>query len=135
MIEGIHEEGEVYDEINVVPMLDLAYVLLVIFIILTTVTVQGIQVDVPKASAETSLAEPRTKSITVTEDGLIFLDTHPVTLKELESLLKLHKSEDPDLPVILRADGTNPYQRVVNILDLLGKLEINQLGLVTQTIK
>lgn len=135
MIEGIHEEGEVYDEINVVPMLDLAYVLLVIFIILTTATVQGIQVDVPKASAETSLAEPRTKSITVTEDGLIFLDTHPVTLKELESLLKLHKSEDPDLPVILRADGTNPYQRVVNILDLLGKLEINQLGLVTQTIK
>jgi biopolymer transport protein ExbD len=135
MIEGIHEEGEVYDEINVVPMLDLAYVLLVIFIILTTVTVQGIQVDVPKASAETSLAEPRTKSITVTEHGLIFLDTHPVTLKELESLLKLHKSEDPDLPVILRADGTNPYQRVVNILDLLGKLEINQLGLVTQTIK
>ena len=135
MIEGIHEEGEVYDEINVVPMLDLAYVLLVIFIILTTVTVQGIQVDVPKASAETSLAEPRTKSIAVTEHGLIFLDTHPVTLKELESLLKLHKSEDPDLPVILRADGTNPYQRVVNILDLLGKLEINQLGLVTQTIK
>jgi biopolymer transport protein ExbD len=135
MIEGIHEEGEVYDEINVVPMLDLAYVLLVIFIILTTATVQGIQVDVPKASAETSLAEPRTKSITVTEDGLIFLDTHPVTLTELESLLKLHKSEDPDLPVILRADGSNPYQRVVNILDLLGKLEINQLGLVTQTIK
>ena len=135
MIEGIHEEGEVYDEINVVPMLDLAYVLLVIFIILTTATVQGIQVDVPKASAETSLAEPRTKSITVTEDGLIFLDTHPVTLTKLESLLKLHKSEDPDLPVILRADGSNPYQRVVNILDLLGKLEINQLGLVTQTIK
>ena len=135
MIEGIHEEGEVYDEINVVPMLDLAYVLLVIFIILTTATVQGIQVDVPKASAETSLAEPRTKSITVTEDGLIFLDTHPVTLTELESLLKLHKSEDPDLPVILRADGSNPYQRVVNILDLLGKLEINQLGLATQTIK
>lgn len=135
MIEGIHEEGEVYDEINVVPMLDLAYVLLVIFIILTTATVQGIQVDVPKASAQASLAEARTKSITVTEDGLIFLDTHPVTLKELESNLKLHKLNDPDLPVILRADGNNPYQRVVNILDLLGRLEINQLGLVTDAIK
>ena len=135
MIEGIHEEGEVYDEINVVPMLDLAYVLLVIFIILTTATVQGIQVDVPKASAQASLAEARTKSITVTEDGLIFLDTHPVTLKELESNLKLHKSNDPDLPVILRADGNNPYQRVVNILDLLGRLEINQLGLVTEAVK
>lgn len=135
MIEGIHEEGEAYDEINVVPMLDLAYVLLVIFIILTTATVQGIQVDVPKASTQKSLVEPNTKSITVSEDGKIFLDTHPVTISELESLLQLHKSKDPDLPVILRADGSNPYQRVVDILDLLGKLEINRLGLATQSIK
>ena len=44
------EENELYDEINVVPMLDLAYVLLVIFIILTTATVQGISVNLPKAS-------------------------------------------------------------------------------------
>jgi len=135
MIEGIHEEGEAYDEINVVPMLDLAYVLLVIFIILTTATVQGIQVDVPKASTQKSLVEPNTKSIIVSEDGKIFLDTHPVTISELESLLQLHKSKDPDLPVILRADGSNPYQRVVDILDLLGKLEINRLGLATQSIK
>jgi len=135
MIEGIHEQGEVYDEINVVPMLDLAYVLLVIFIILTTATVQGIQVDVPKASTQASLIEPNTKSITVSEDGAIFLDTYPVTMNELESILKLHKSDDPDLPVILRADGSNPYQRIVDILDLLGKLEINQLGLATQAVK
>ena len=84
MAEGAQEEGELYDEINVVPMLDLAYVLLVMFIILTTATVQGIQVNVPKASAQPSLAEPRTKAITVTEDGTIFLDTYPVTLTELE---------------------------------------------------
>jgi len=135
MIEVIHEECEAYDEINVVPMLDLAYVLLVIFIILTTATVQGIQVDVPKASTQKSLVEPNTKSIIVSEDGKIFLDTHPVTISELESLLQLHKSKDPDLPVILRADGSNPYQRVVDILDLLGKLEINRLGLATQSIK
>lgn len=135
MIEGIHEEGEAYDEINVVPMLDLAYVLLVIFIILTTATVQGIQVDVPKANSQESLVKPNTKSITVTEDGVIFLDTHPVTMNELEKILELHKSNDPDLPVILRADGGNPYQRVVDILDLLGRLKINQLGLATQTVK
>ncbi len=134
MAEGAQEEGELYDEINVVPMLDLAYVLLVMFIILTTATVQGIQVNVPKASAQPSLAEPRTKAITVTEDGTIFLDTYPVTLSELEGLLRTYKAADPTLPVIIKADGVNPYQRIVDILDLLGKLEINQLGLVTQAV-
>ena len=134
MAEGAQEECELYDEINVVPMLDLAYVLLVMFIILTTATVQGIQVNVPKASAQPSLAEPRTKAITVTEDGTIFLDTYPVTLTELEGLLRTYKAADPTLPVIIKADGMNPYQRIVDILDLLGKLEINQLGLVTQAV-
>ena len=95
---------------------------------------QGIQVNVPKASAQPSLAEPRTKAITVTEDGTIFLDTYPVTLTELEGLLRTYKAADPTLPVIIKADGVNPYQRIVDILDLLGKLEINQLGLVTQAV-
>ena len=46
----VQEDNELYDEINVVPMLDLAYVLLVIFIIMTTASVQGIRVNLPKAS-------------------------------------------------------------------------------------
>ena len=50
-------DSDVYDQINVTPLLDLAYVLLIIFIILTTATVQGIKVNLPKASAQPSLAE------------------------------------------------------------------------------
>lgn len=134
MAAKIQEENELYDEINVVPMLDLAYVLLVIFIILTTATVQGITVNLPKASAAPSLAEPRTKAITIMADGTVFLDTYPVSLSELESLLRSYKAADPGLPVIVKADATIQYQRVVDVLDLMGRLEINQLGLVTQRI-
>ena len=130
----IQEEGELYDEVNVVPMLDLAYVLLVIFIILTTATVQGIKVDLPKASAAPSLAKPKTKAISITADGTIFLDTYPVSLSELETLLQGYKAADPDLPVIVKADATIQYQRVVDVLDLMGRLEITQLGLVTQRV-
>jgi biopolymer transport protein ExbD len=130
----IQEDGELYDEVNVVPMLDLAYVLLVIFIILTTATVQGIKVDLPKASAAPSLAEPKTKAISITADGTIFLDTYPVSLTELETLLRQYKAADPDLPVIVKADGTIQYQRLVDVLDLIGRLEITQLGLVTQRV-
>ena len=134
MAGKVQEENELYDEINVVPMLDLAYVLLVIFIILTTATVQGITVNLPKASAAPSLAEPRTKAVTITADGTVFLDTYPVSLTELENLLRGYKAADPGLPVIVKADATIQYQRVVDVLDLLGRLEITQLGLVTQRI-
>ncbi len=127
-------DNEPYDEINITPMLDLAYVLLVIFIILTTATVQGIKVNLPKASAQPSLAESKTKAITIAQDGTIYLDTFPVTMTELEGLLRQYKAGMPDLPVILKADSTIQYQSVVDVLDLLGRLEISQLGLVTTRV-
>lgn len=128
------EEGGVYDEINITPMLDLAYVLLVIFIIMTTAVVQGIKVSLPKASAQPTLAQNKTKAITITADGTIYLDTFPVSMQELENMLRQYKAADPNLPVIIKADATIQYQRVVDVLDLLGRLQITQLGLVTQKI-
>ena len=128
------EEQDVYDEINITPMLDLAYVLLVIFIIMTTASVQGIKVNLPKASAAPALAKPKTKAISITADGTIYIDTYPVSLPELENLLRQYKAQDPDLPVIIKADSTLQYQKVVDVLDLVGKLEITQLGLVTQRV-
>jgi biopolymer transport protein ExbD len=128
------EEKEVYDDINITPMLDLAYVLMVIFIIMTTATVQGIRVNLPQASAAPTLAKPQTKAITITGDGTIFLDTFPVTMPELENLLRQYKAANPQLPVIIKADSTIQYQKVVDVLDVLGRLEITQLGLVTQRI-
>ena len=128
------EDIDVYDEINITPMLDLAYVLLVIFIIMTTASVQGIKVTLPKASAAPALAKPKTKAISITADGTVYLDAYPVSLPELENLLRQYKARDPDLPLIIKADSTLQYQRVVDVLDLVGKLEITQLGLVTQRV-
>jgi biopolymer transport protein ExbD len=125
---------DVYDEINITPMLDLAYVLLIIFIILCTATVQGIKVNLPKASAQPSMAESKTKAITITSDGTIYLDTFPVSMAQLESLLRQYKAATPDLPVIIKADASIQYQRVVDVLDVVGRLEISQLGLVTAKV-
>ena len=126
--------GKAYDEINVVPMLDLSYVLLVIFIIMTTASVQGIKVNLPKASAAPSLAKPQTKAITVRDDGQIFLDTYPVTLQELEDRLRQHKAVNPNFPVVIKGDAKVSYEKVVDVLDLMGRLDITQLGLVTQRL-
>ena len=128
------EEKDAYDEINITPMLDLAYVLLVIFIIMTTASVQGIAVNLPKASAAPALAKPKTKAVSITADGTIYLDTFPVSMPELENLLRQYKAQDPNLPVIIKADASIQYQKVVDVLDLMGKLDISQLGLVTQRL-
>ncbi|MFP5464458.1 MAG: biopolymer transporter ExbD [Gammaproteobacteria bacterium] len=93
----VQEEGKPYDDINIVPMLDLTYVLLIIFIIMTTAAVQGIQVNLPKASATPSLGQNQTKAISITADGTIYLDTYPVTLAELETTLRGYKAANPAL--------------------------------------
>jgi biopolymer transport protein ExbD len=128
------EEKDVYDEINITPMLDLAYVLLVIFIIMTTASVQGIKVNLPKASETPAIAKPRTKAVSVTADGTIYLDAYPVSIQDLENLLRQYKAADPELPVIVKGDSTVQYQRIVDVLDVMGRLEIAQLGLVTQRV-
>ena len=129
-----HEDDKPYDEINITPMLDLAYVLLVIFIIMTTASVQGIKVNLPKASDTPSLAKPKTKAITVTDTGQVYLDTYPVTLDELRTQLTAAKAAVPDLPVVIKGDTVVQYGRVMEVLELLGQLDITQLGLVTQKL-
>jgi len=130
----VEEEGKVYDDINITPMLDVAYVLLLIFIIMTTATVQGITVNLPKASSTPSLSKPKTKAVSITQDGTIYLDTYPVTIQELETRLAQYKAATPDLPVVLKADAAIQYEKVIEVLDVVTRLEISQLGLVTQKL-
>jgi len=128
------QEDKAYDDINITPMLDLAYVLLVMFIIMTTAAVQGIKVNLPKTSSQPSLAKPKTVSVTIANDGKIFMDAVPVSMAELEERLRQKKAENPELPVVVRGDGETQYRNVIDVLALLSKLEITQLGLVTQRL-
>src|SRR6202034_450621 len=98
-------EGKAYDDINVTPMVDLYLVLLLIFIIMTTAGMQGLNVHLPKESAATSQAKKTIKAITVSNEGKIFLNTVPVSLTELEQRLTAQKAETPDFPVVVRGDS------------------------------
>ncbi|MEQ1485224.1 biopolymer transporter ExbD [Methyloglobulus sp.] len=130
----VQDDNAAYDEINVTPMLDLAYVLLIVFILMATVSVQGITVNLPKASDAPSLAKPQTKAITITADGTVYLDTFPVTMEQLESTLQQYKAVNPALPVVIKGDAAVQYVKIVDVLALLGKLDITQIGLVTQNL-
>jgi len=123
-----------YDDINVTPMVDLYLVLLLIFIIMTTAGVQGMKVNLPRASksAAADLSAPKLQAITISNDGNIALNTVPVTLGELEDKLSRLKSATPDMPVVVRGDRQTRYQEIMQILDILGRLQIEKIGLATQ---
>ena len=119
----VQSEDKPYDDINITPMLDLAYVLLVIFIIMTTAAVQGMKVDLPHASAQQSLATPTTKSITITSDGRFSGYRSGEHDRPAEHAWWPTNSRPPNFPVVVSGDGQASYQTIMNVLDLLGRLD------------
>jgi len=126
------DDNKSYDDINVTPMVDLYLVLLLIFIIMTTAGVQGVKVDLPRGSTAPALGGPKSRAITVNNEGNIFLDTVPVSLDLLEKRLTEHKAANPDFPVVVRGDRGTQYQGIMDVLDVLGRVGITQIGLATQ---
>jgi len=128
----VESEEKVYDDINITPMLDVAYVLLLIFIIMTTAGVQGVKVDLPKSSSKPAeLSGPKSRAITVNNQGKIALDTVPVSLAELEAKLKEHQAKHKEFPVVVRGARQTQYEGIMNVLDVCGRLGITQVGLAT----
>jgi biopolymer transport protein ExbD len=132
MSADVKAENQPYDDINITPMLDLAYVLLVTFIILTTASVQGVRVKSPQTQGVSNLARPQTRAVTVTADGSLYLDAYPVTPEQLATLLAQYKAGNPNLPVVIKGDAAAPYEKVVQVLAAVKKLDIANVGLVTQ---
>lgn len=126
-----------FDDINVTPMVDLYLVLLLIFIIMTTAGVQGIKVNLPRGGPASSkpIEGPKMQAITVNNEGKIFLNTIPVTLDELSSKLESLKSSSPDFPVVIRGDSASQYQGIMDVLNVVGRLGVTNIGLATQARK
>jgi len=129
----VHNDAKPYDTINVTPMLDLAYVLLVVFILMTTATIQGLNVSMPKPSNKPSTEHHELKVITVTSTGAVLLNGTSVTPAELEAQLTAAQSRDPKMSVAIKGDPTTQYEKVVAVIDLCERLKVN-MGLVTNRI-
>lgn len=127
----VHEEEEIYDELNVVPLLDIAFVLIIIFVILATATIAGLRLDLPQASNRETLDATQTRAISVLANGEIYLDGAPVSLGELEAELRIAFAADPLTPIVVRGDGQTAYAHVVAVLDTAKGVGISRVGLPT----
>ena len=123
-----------YDDINITPMLDLAYVLLVIFIIMTTATVQGLSINLPEPSDKPNIVKKELRIVQVMPGGRYLLNGASVSMEEMESLLSATHARYPDMSLMVKGDPEADYAHVVGVIDLAGRLNIANRGLVTTKI-
>jgi biopolymer transport protein ExbD len=129
----IQAEAKPYDTINVTPMLDLAYVLLVVFILMTTASVQGLNISMPKPSNTPSTEKHELKIVQVMPGGDLLLNGAPVTPDQLEAQLVAAKARDAQMSVAIKGDARAQYAKVITVIDLCNRLQVN-MGLVTSRI-
>ena|SRR5665213_1952680 len=129
----VNTEAKPYDSINVTPMLDLAYVLLVVFILMTTASVQGLTITMPKPSNKPQTEKHELKIVQVSPEGTVLINGVGVSMAELEAQLAQAKARDSQMSVAIKGDGHARYAGVIAVIDLCNKLQVN-MGLVTSKI-
>jgi biopolymer transport protein ExbD len=122
------------NELNITPLLDLAFVLLVIFIITTPQLSNDLEMNLPSPRKDKPASPPpKIHRITVEASGRIALNDQTVELPALKQTLVAMKTSDPDTTVVVRGAADVDYSRVISVLDLLQQAEISKVGLATET--
>lgn len=121
-------------ELNITPLLDLAFVLLVIFIITTTPIVNDLELNLPAASKRQKDPPRKANYVTVETSGRMFLNKKEVTLEELHAELVALRTDDPDLSVIVRGDAKAKYAKIVAVMDMLQQANVVKVDLATEPL-
>src|ERR1044071_4205847 len=121
-------------ELNITPLLDLAFVLLVIFIITTTPIVNDLDLSLPKASKHEKDPPRKANYVTVEASGTIYLNKKQVDIPQLHQEMIQLRTDDPDLSVIVRGDSKTKYQKVVDVLDVLQQANVTKVDFATEAI-
>ncbi|MCX7866497.1 MAG: biopolymer transporter ExbD [Limisphaera sp.] len=123
-------------EINITPLLDLAFVLLIIFVITTPLLEQSIPLKLPEGGQPDRPLDPRqVRTVEITAQGVYYLDRRPVRLDQLEAQLAQEFRVNPNLVVYIRADENGPYRHVAALLDRCQRHGITRFSLRTEPVR
>jgi len=120
-------------ELNITPLLDLAFVLLVIFIITTTPIVNDLDVDLPAAAKRPKDPKPKIHYVTIEKSGAMFLDKDPIAdLASLQEKVVAMRMSDQDLSVVIRGSARAKYKGIVAVMDVLQQSNVGKVNLATE---
>ena len=120
-------------ELNITPLLDLVFVLLVIFIITTPQMMNNLEMSLPSGNPPKTKDKPKINQIRVDSSGQTFLNDEPVTMPLLKERLEDIKTREPDPSVVVNGSDNVDYQHMISVLDILQQLNITKVGLATQS--
>ena len=135
-----HSHHHALAELNITPLLDLAFVLLVIFIITTTPVVNDLEVDLPSAAPRAREPKPKVNYVTVDKDGGMYLNKDRVDLIGLQAkvaalrLENFQRNETQDISVIVRGSAKTKYKNIVGVLDALQQANVGKVNLATEPL-
>ena len=124
-------EMKAMDQIDMTPLLDLTFLLLIVFMISMPLMEYGTKIEPPAMNSD-ELPLDNVKSVSITESGTIMFGNQAVTKEELVEKLKVLKSTDPKMNLLLRADGSRKYNDVINLMALIRSAGFADVTLVTQ---
>src|ERR1700680_4478387 len=120
-------------EINITPMLDLAFVLLIIFMITTPLIENSMNLVIPSSgAASTQVNASQVQTISIDRNEAITLNNHVVDLDTLSAQLIQLKQANPDVAVVIRPDRELPVQKLVALMDALQRAQITKVGIATK---
>ena len=129
-----HSAHESLTELNITPLLDLAFVLLVIFIITTIPPVNDLDLKLPAAAKRLKDPPRKANYITVQADGTLYLNKKPVVVAEMLQTLIGLRMDDPDLNVIVRGDSQTKYKQIRAVLDVCQQANLPKVDLATEPL-
>lgn len=122
----------VLSEINVTPLVDVMLVLLIVFMISAPLMQQGIQVDLPKANAQSLSDAPEQIFITLQMDGRVLLNGDSFPKENAIAKMEAIASANPEVQVYIQADQNIPYGQVAVLMADIKNAHITRVGLVTE---
>jgi len=120
-------------ELNIAPLLDLGFVLLVIFIITTTPVANDREVQLPVGELHLKESPRKPNYITVRSDGTLTVNNTSVEMSNLQPFLALMRQDDPDLSLIIRGDAHAPYRQIRAVLEACRKANVSKVDLATES--
>ena len=118
-------------DINMTPLMDLTFILLITFIITFPLIEQGVSINLPKGNAST-ISETSSRTISINAEGSYYLDDNLLSQSELREYLLQLSSTQPDQVIFLRADQTLPYGKVMDLIRMLHDAKISRMALITE---
>ncbi len=119
-------------DINLTPLVDLTFLLLISFIITFPLMESGIPINLPQARASKLEAPDRSRTISLDQKGKTYLDEQPIGFEALRREMLALGRQDPDVTVMVRADERLAYGSVVKVLKLLHEARVTRMALVTR---